>query len=71
MIKLTKEEIKPVIQFYLLASSSAFGFVCEYSFIWLLIGLPQNACGLLITTLMGILSVVGLFAWICKKKPAK
>ena len=71
MRKLTKEEVKSAIQFYLLMSSSVFGFVFEYSFIWFLIGLPQTAWALLITTLMGIFSAGGLFTWICKKKSAE
>ena len=71
MRKPTKEEVKFAIQFYLLISSSVFGFVFEYSFIWFLIGLPKTAWALMVTTLMGILSAGGLFTWICKKKPAE
>ena len=66
MRKPTKEEVKSAIQFYFLMSSCAFGFVFEYSFIWLLIGLPQTSLALLITTLMGLLSAGGLFHWISK-----
>ena len=71
MRKNTKETIKSAIQFCLLASSSIFGFVFGYSFIWFLVGLPQTAWALMVTTLMGILSAGGLFTWICKKKPAE
>jgi hypothetical protein len=71
MRKPTKEEVKSAIQFYLLMSSSVFGFVFEYSFVWFLIGLPKTTWALMITTLMGIISSGGLFTWICKNKPAE
>lgn len=66
MRKPTKEEIKNILQFHLLTSSCAFGFVFEYSFIWFLIGLPQTSWALTITTLMGLMSAFGLIHWISK-----
>lgn len=66
MRKPKKQEVKSSIQICLLFSSCVFGFVFEYSFIWLFVGLPQTTWALWVTTLMGILSASCLFAWISK-----
>ena len=66
MKKPGKQETKSTIQFCLLFTSCAWGFAFQYSFIWLLVGLPQTTWASLITTWMGILSASGLFAWISK-----
>ena len=66
MRKQKKQEIKSAIKLYLLFSSCVFGFVFEYSFIWILVGLPQTTWALLIITLIGVLSASGLFTWISK-----
>ena len=66
MRKQKKQEVKYAIQLCLIFSSCVFGFVFEYSFIWILAGLHQTTWSLLITTLMGVLSAFGLFTWISK-----
>ena len=66
MKKPGKQETKSTIQFCLLFTSCACGFAFQYSFIWLLVGLPKATWASLITTWMGILSASGLFAWISK-----
>ena len=66
MKKPGKQETKSTIQIFLLFTSCACGFAFQYSFIWLLVGLPKATWASLITTWMGILSASGLFAWISK-----
>ena len=66
MKKPGKQETKYTIQICLLFTSCACGFAFQYSFIWLLVGLPKATWASLITTWLGILSASGLFAWISK-----
>ena len=67
MRKPKKQEVKSAIQICLLFSSCVFGFMFEYSFVWIWIGFPPTTWALFITTLMGVLSASGLFTWISKK----
>ena len=63
-----KNEIVGGIQFSLIVYGLVTGFWHGWLWLWLEIGLPIEWYSVVITAILGLLSVAGLFQWICKKE---
>lgn len=61
-----KNEIICGIQFFLIGYGLVAGFWHSWLWLWFKIGFPIEWYSLVITAILGFLSVVGLFQWICK-----
>lgn len=66
LLKKYKYEIITCIQFFLLCEMLISGFWYTYLWIWFRIGLPIEWYSLVLTAVLGLLSVFGLSQWICK-----
>ena len=59
-----KTQVKWAFQFGLLTYMATEGFFWTYSTIWISLGVPYEWWAVLATTLLGILSICGLYYWI-------
>lgn len=61
-----KNEIFGGIQFFLIGYGLVTGFCHSWLWLWFKIGLPIEWYALVITAILGLLSVASLLQWICK-----
>ena len=62
----SKEEVKRCVQSVLTLYAIINGFSCTYLWIWKAIGLPIDGWTFAATTVLGVLSGIGLIYWIVR-----
>lgn len=62
----SKKEMKNGVQFFLLINATVWGFVWQYIYLWVKIGLPQEWWSLLACFVFGLLSAAELIHWIVR-----
>lgn len=63
----SKEAIISGVQFFLISYMVVMGFIFTYLLIWFAIdSLPREPWAMVVCTVAGILSMIGLFAWLAK-----
>ena len=66
-LKKNKQNIILTVQSAIVLYTMIIGFSETYLLIWLAVGLPMEWWSLVIAGVLGVLSTIGLFAWIKKE----